>query len=269
MGETIILMGDQDMSNDAYYKIDGALSYELDAEHTDSDLTRDEKQILDPFILGSKRVLHLCCGAGRHVFAFSGKDTFSMGIDISPFLIQQARKELKTKGWAYENAFIQGNILDLPLASNSVDGITLLGNSFTLFSRDKAHHLLKEVNRVRDSDGLFAMDIPTSGGQELVQKLKVFQDIAVNNFGKGDLHWERFFDPKRKIVTSIETFKYQNGCGSPGIVKHRICFQLYSVAEICSLLKENNMELFKSFTHTDCSGKYKGMLKNRRILIFK
>ncbi len=259
------------MSNIEYYKVAGDLSYGLDGEHTDMDLTRDEMVLLKPLIQMSKRALHLCCGAGRHVFAFNREGIVSIGVDISPFLIQQAVKAAEKEKSSSGNIFIHGDILDLPLASNSMDCITLLGNSFTLFPNDRVQDLLKEIDRVLAPEGLLILDIPNlaSGGKELDQKLKVHQNIEVNNRGKGELQWERFFNPNSRVVTSIETFRYTCSKGNHETEEHKICFQLYSVAEICSLLEEKSMVLFKSMTHKDISGKYKGMLKNRMILVFK
>ena len=137
------------MDNQRYYVRNGALSYELDQEHTDGDLTALEMDLIADSLDGIRGAVHLCCGAGRHVAAFERRGIPSVGMDISPVLLKRARENTSPPG-----CLVQGNALSVPLKSGSTDCVTLLGNSLCLFPAGSGKRIFEEVHRIQITRGL-------------------------------------------------------------------------------------------------------------------
>ncbi|MBW2102609.1 MAG: class I SAM-dependent methyltransferase [Deltaproteobacteria bacterium] len=97
-----------------YYIRGGHLSFELDSEHTDGELTAAEMAILAPWLDGVRNAFHLCCGAGRHVRAFARKGILSLGLDISPYLLGRGLEEIRTEGLETHSAVLRADALAIP-----------------------------------------------------------------------------------------------------------------------------------------------------------
>lgn len=92
-------------------------------------------------------MLEICCGTGEGIQLFAGKFRRAVGVDISLAMLRQARGANE----AEKVLFIQGDALNLPLASQSMDTVLILGG---------IHHipdvcgLFSEVARVLKPGGV-------------------------------------------------------------------------------------------------------------------
>ena len=254
-----------------YYILDGALSYEVDGEHTDTELTIAEMEILHSYLSTVRNSVHLCCRAGRHVSAFSSMNIYSVGMDISPYLIAQGQKNIIKKKLNDQACLILGEAFETPFKSYSIDCVTLLGNSFSLFSNKKSVKLLKEVKRIMCSNGIFILDIPHPSytASNLVKNYEISRKIKTNTLGDVIWSWTRKIDSCGNILTSQEKISYidENGCKK---VKNLLFkFFIYDSSEICSMASDVGLELIKQIEFNDTSGRYHGMLKKRIFFIIK
>jgi len=254
-----------------YYILDGALSYEVDGEHTDMELTMAEMEILRSHLSTVRNSVHLCCGAGRHVSAFGGMNVYSVGMDISPYLIAQGQKNIIKKKLADYAYMILGEATETPFSLHSIDCVTLLGNSISLFSNEKSVELLKEIKRILRSNGIFILDIPhpSYAASNLVKNYEISRSIKTNTLGKVSWTWSRKMDSCKKILTSQERISYidEKGCQKVKNLLFKFC--LYDPLEICSMASNVGLELIKQIEFNDISGCYLGMLKKRIFFILK
>lgn len=65
----------------------------------------------------------ICCGTGEGVQLFAGRYRRAVGVDISLSMLRRAREAVP----ADSVLFVQGDALNLPLASQSFDAVTILG----------------------------------------------------------------------------------------------------------------------------------------------
>ncbi len=254
-----------------YYILDGDLSYEVDGEHTDTELTMAEMEILHTHLSTVRNSVHLCCGAGRHVSAFGSMNVYSVGMDISPYLIAQGQKNIIKKNWADYAYLILGEVTETPFRLHSIDCVTLLGNSFSLFSNEKSVELLKEIKRILCSNGIFILDIPhpSYAASNLVKNYEISRRVKTNTLGEVSWTWTRKIDSCGKTLTSQERISYidENGCQK---VKNLLFkFFLYDPFEICSMTSDAGLELIKRVEFNDTSGRYHGMLRKRIFFILK
>jgi len=243
-----------------YYILDGALSYEVDGEHTDTELTMAEMEIL-----------HSHLSTVRNVSAFGSMNIYSVGMDISPYLIAQGQKNIIIKKLADYAYLILGEATETPFSSNSIDCVTLLGNSFSLFSNEKSIGLLKEIKRILCSNGIFILDIPhpSYAASNLVKNYEISRMVKTNTLGKVSWTWTRKMDSCKKTLTSQERISYidEKGCQKVKNLLFKFC--LYDPLEICSIASDVGLELLKRVEFNDTSGRYLGMLKKRIFFILK
>jgi ubiquinone/menaquinone biosynthesis C-methylase UbiE len=101
------------------------------------------------------KVLDLCCGTGRHSFAFQQLGFDVTGIDLSAVLLREAEAR-NVKG---EISFVQGDMRNLPWGNHSFDAVCNLFTSFGYFeSEEEDQKVLNEIERVLRPDGYFVID---------------------------------------------------------------------------------------------------------------
>ncbi len=258
------------MDNQRYYVRNGALSYELDQEHTDHGLTHTEMQQISLSLEGVRNAVHLCCGAGRHVAAFERVGIPSIGIDISPDLLKMGRTGMGD-GSPKALCMVLGDALIAPIRNHSADCVTLLGNSICLFSERQCEQMLSEVERILVSKGVFIMDLPDPAylHEQCTAPKKTSQTISTQTLG--DIHWTwiRHADPVKHLLVSEEFIRAKESRDKGLTRRLRFEFRLYDPEQACSLTKAHNMHTERVFQCEDTSGRYKGMLRKRTFLIMR
>ena len=109
-------------------------------------------------ILGVKKgecILEIGFGTGNSLVTLAqqaGESGLIVGVELSPGMIDVARKRMQLKGQERSAQMIQGDGTLLPFARNSFDAVFL---SFTLelFSEDEIPVVLDECHRVLKPDG--------------------------------------------------------------------------------------------------------------------
>ena len=254
-----------------YYIQNGKLSYELDGEHTDVDLTKAEMELIYSHLSGVRNAVHLCCGAGRHVSAFGNLGIFSVGVDVSPYLVAEGSKNIRRLNLNGCCRLVFGEVTATPIMSQSTDCVTLLGNSFTFFSEKEGITLLGEVRRILRPNGIFILDIPHPRYMEvnLAQGREISKRVKCKGFGEVNLAWVRKLDGERQTLISQETLTFmgENGCRQVKNLTFR--FHLYDPRKTCAMASTAGLRLINQAECHDASGRYQGMLKSRIFLILK
>ena len=254
-----------------YYIQDGKLSYELDGEHTDVGLTKAEMELIYGHLAGVRNAVHLCCGAGRHVSAFGNLGIFSVGVDVSPYLVAEGSKTIRSLNPIGSCHLVLGDVTATPIMSKSADCATLLGNSFIFFSEKRGITLLREVKRILRPDGIFILDIPHPRYVEvnLAQGGEISKRMKSKSFGEVDLAWVRELDGKRQTLISRETLTFMDGNGRRQVKSRTFRFRLYDPRKTCAMASTVGLRLINRTEYHDVSGRYQGMLKSRIFLILK
>lgn len=108
----------------------------------------------------NSKVLDLPCGNGRHSVLFAKKGFDVTGIDLSPFLISQARKRLRKEYSAYKNRlhFETGDMRKL----NHTKEFSLAVNLFTSFGYFEKHveneKVIRTISNSLQRNGWFVFD---------------------------------------------------------------------------------------------------------------
>ncbi|MGH6816577.1 MAG: methyltransferase domain-containing protein [Hyphomicrobiaceae bacterium] len=108
-------------------------------------------------------ILDLCCGQGRHCLELARRGYRNvMGVDRSRYLIRLARKRAQSENM--QILFKEGDARNPRLPENSLDCVTIMGNSFGYFSnKQDDEKVLTAVGRILRPSGQLVLDI-TDGG---------------------------------------------------------------------------------------------------------
>lgn len=111
------------------------------------------REAVPPGTLGT--VGEICCGAGEAFQIFENRCERGVGIDISPAMLNAARRTNPNRKFA----FVQGDATCLPLADECLDTVVMLGGIHHVGNRPA---LFAEVARVLKPDGRFFFREPVS-----------------------------------------------------------------------------------------------------------
>jgi ubiquinone/menaquinone biosynthesis C-methylase UbiE len=255
-----------------YYKHDGDLSYVLDCEHTDTALTESELALVSPHLGGLQNAVHLCCGAGRHVSAFQKRGIHSIGLDISPYLLERGQLNMNGTPSNACCSFVAAEARSLPIRKERADCVTLLGNSFVLFSRKDAYLIIKEAKRILRRDGLLIMDIPDPAsviGTDFLQGEVTTRRFNSPVLGKMQSSWKRMYIASEKKLISHESLSYRHQDGSFKKKEWTFIYRLYLPGEFREMAGALGFHLVQQCSHIDQSGRYKGMMRKRIFFIMR
>lgn len=125
----------------------------------------DEKNTISKFIgneiTKSTEILDLASGTGRisNYILMNNTPQSLTNVDVSNFMLQLARENLKCYEKKVKLEFLKANALKLPFPDNYFDIIV----AFHFIKHvDELHKVIKEINRVLKNDGLFCFDFVNS-----------------------------------------------------------------------------------------------------------
>ncbi|MHC4506158.1 MAG: class I SAM-dependent methyltransferase, partial [Planctomycetota bacterium] len=109
--EPPIALADGHDASVAEYTSDARLARDYDLFHDGNRLFDADTLFLDEVIPGRCRVLDLGCGTGRHVLSLAKRGCEVTGVDLSPWMLQQAAKKLDRHG--YDARLVRADICRL------------------------------------------------------------------------------------------------------------------------------------------------------------
>ena len=114
-----------------------------------------------------------------------------IGIDISSNLLKILKEKVKNKG--FSNVIcIHGNLIDIPLMSDSIDAVLYIAALHNIKDRNNRIKSLKEVKRILENDGVALISV-WSRWQDRYRRHFLKQLFSKNNreFGDIDIYWKQ------------------------------------------------------------------------------
>lgn len=183
-----------------------------------------------------QKILDLACGYGRLTIPLAKQGYSIQGIDITPLLIKQARKNAKKEKLKID--FRLGDMRKLPYSNSSFDVIICMWSSFIeLRSKKDQLKMIREALRVLKNKGFVLIELPIP--------FKIKRPAQLMKLSNGD---EFVLRKNTRLVRG-------KLCG----INH-ITYR-YDKKSLINLMKETKIKYYKMFT-----GKFG--FRNRFILQF-
>lgn len=194
------------------------------------------------------KVLDLACGNGRHSILFASKGFDVLGIDLSPYLIKQAKQKLNTDYFKHKNR-LKFEIKDMRNIrhKNKFDLVVNLFSSFGYFDTDRENSkVITSIAGSLKKNGFFFFDFLNAA--RLKKNLVPF-DITVRN--------RNIIVQVREITggfvkKNILIFKKKRGSGYPVLNHFYEKIKLYSPDDFRKIFEKNGLKIIRTF------GDYKG-----------
>lgn len=194
------------------------------------------------------KVLDLACGNGRHSVLFASKGFDVLGIDLSPYLIKQAKQKLSTDYFKYRNR-LKFEIRDMRNIrhKNEFDLVVNLFSSFGYFDTDRENiKVITSIARCLKKNGFFFFDFLNA---RQLEKTLVPLDITGRN--------QNMVVQVRGITggfvkKDILIFKNKRSSGHPVLNHFYEKIKLYSQDDFKKIFKKNGLKIIRTF------GDYRG-----------
>jgi len=192
--------------------------------------------------------LDLACGNGRHSILFARKGFNVTGLDLSPYLIQQAQKRLSSQYKQYRKNlnFLIGNMKHLKF-TGEFDLVVNLFTSFGYFSSDKDNfEVIKGISKSLKKEGWFFFDYLNK--DHLVRNIIPYNLKKIGNSAYLQI---RHID-KKFVIKNI--FIIQNNLKSktPKIHQYLEKIRLYSLQDFIGIFRKSGLKIKNVY------GDYKG-----------
>jgi SAM-dependent methyltransferase len=185
-------------------------------------------------------VLDLCCGPGRHAVALAKRGFKVTGVDVTPFLLNKARKRARDEKVSVE--FVRADMRDF-VRPNAYDVVLSLFTSFGYFDhKDEDKRVLQHLHQSLRPRGVAVVDVMA---KERIAA--VLQPASATQLADGTLLVERreIFDDWTRIRNEwtvikggqAKTFKFHH--------------TLYSGQELRILLEQAGFADVRLYGHLD------------------
>lgn len=206
-----------------------------------SDGMNESAFLLDTLEFKKKgRILDLGCGVGRHSIAFAHDGCVVTGIDINMHAIKKAKEICEKKG--IDASFICMDFRRIPY-ENEFDMITLLDNTFGLYTDEDNLQFLKKIEKALVSGGYLVID--AINREYVIQRLSLSNGIGRTWKEKNGMLFYQVssFDLLRSRYNSWNQYMIIK-TGEKGD-EYTGSLRLYTLFEMTSLLKSASLEMFK------------------------
>jgi SAM-dependent methyltransferase len=205
--------------------------------------------------------LDLACGNGRHSVLFAMKGLSVTGLDLSAFLINQAKKRLTKEYRKYKKNlyFMIGDMKHLKF-KNKFDIVVNLFSSFGYFSSDKENFsVINGVSKALKRNGFFLFDFLNKN--HLKRNLVPYNHKLIGNTAFIQIrHFENSF-----VVKNIFIIKNSKFGKPPKIHQFFEKIRLYSFSDFKREFRKNGLQFVKVFG--DYSGKPFNSKSSERLII--
>ncbi|MBU2639865.1 MAG: class I SAM-dependent methyltransferase, partial [Nanoarchaeota archaeon] len=153
------------------------------------------------------KILDLGCGSGRDVQYFIDYSLDAMGIDASEKLIEEGKRRVPT------GKFEVMDITKLNFEDGIFDGVWAQ-DSISYVSKDELGGVLKKVNSILKSNGMFFVSVRKGSGEKTVKHEKVGEEeIFTTFFTKEELEEylkKNGFEIMNSYIQEGEDYKWVN-----------------------------------------------------------
>lgn len=195
-----------------------------------------------------KTVLDLTCGTGSQVFYLSERGYDVTGSDFSPSLLKIARA--KASSIKKEVQFIDGDMRHIQVGQ--FDAAITMFNAIGHLTKDEFAEALQNIHSNLQSDGIYVFDIFNLEAMtdEVISTFvmdinKLIDGVRIHNTQYSEI------DLAKSLLTSYDTYTIYKDATSPEIKKNTFSLQIYSAAELESILYQNG---FRVIEQSDIAG---------------
>lgn len=207
------------------------------------------------------KVLDLACGNGRHSVFFAKKGFDVLGIDLSHYLISEAKKNLESDyaKWASNLKFEIGDMRRIGY-KNEFDLVVNLFSSFGYFDSDEENYrVIESISGSLKQGGYFFFDFLN---EHFLRKNLVNYDIARRN--RNVIIQVR--NIKDNFVTKdIILLNRSNDPGKHKIIEFQERIRLFTLQEFRKMFTYAGLKILKLFG--DYSGNVFSKQKSERLII--
>lgn len=184
-----------------------------------------------------RRVLDLCCGAGRHLAQFAARGFERVvGMDLSADLLQAARESGDSPP-----ILVRGDMRALPFGP-SFDSVVSLFTSFGYFLEEgENRRVLEEIRRILRPRGKFLLDLVPA---QIVDSLVPSSERKVDGLVVRERRW--YVETTKRIEKEIRIE------GPDGVREFVESVRVYSFSEISRMLAQAGLSI------TDVRGDFQG-----------
>jgi SAM-dependent methyltransferase len=194
------------------------------------------------------RILDLACGNGRHSILFAKKGYNVTGIDLSRFLINQAKNMLKDE-YLRHSSRLKFEIRDMRNIDhiNEFDLTINVFTSFGYFENDADNEkVINGISGTLKKGGYFLLDFLNPG--HLVKSLVPFNIKKYNSKVIVQIRNIR----GRFVYKDILIFRNNNSIGTLAYDHYRERIRLYSLPDFEQMFSKNSLKILQTF------GNYEG-----------
>lgn len=207
------------------------------------------------------RVLDVACGNGRHSVIFASKGFDVLGIDLSGFLINEAKKKLRTE-YRKQKEHLRFEIRDMRDIgrSNEFDLAVNLFSSFGYFEKDSENfRVFRSISRSLKPGGYFFFDFLNE--TQLKNNLVPF-DLTFRNH-KAVVQVRKIED--NAVHKSIFMIGNNPKGKQPDVKEFYEMIKLYSLNELKIAFKKNSLKIIRTFG--DYAGSGYNKYSSERLII--
>lgn len=193
------------------------------------------RELIFRYMSDPELILEIGCGTGKFGAKFSRDDFTVYGMDRSIEMLKVAR----ARAFRGFRVFC-GDVRDFSL-SKKMDFIFSVHDTMNyLVTVQDFRHALRSVRNCMHDTSIFMFDLTTE------YNIRRFFDLQEKKYRHKGIHirWDNRYDPRKKIVSSVLTFKYGDGRSSMETHLQRI----YSRDEVLRLLREEGFEIADVFS---------------------
>jgi SAM-dependent methyltransferase len=216
---------------------DGSTAEMAWTERTESEVARALKMLRPR---GGERILDLACGSGRHSLALVRHGFSVVGADISPDLIEIARRDAAAEG--LEATFIEGDLRELEFEAEFDIVLNLNDGAVGYFETDEENHRTFEViSRALNPGGQNLVQLPNVlyAREHLPQRSWIpsanMVELVEHRWNKKDRYMEGAMIPLRfgEVLEGLSGIEFRQ--------------RLYTVEELREIYASVGMQLEQTF----------------------
>jgi len=194
---------------------------------------------------GRPSILDIACGTGTHCLELAGRGHEVLGIDISPEMIEQARRKASPSSVKNKPAFVVQDMRKLRLGRKFDVAICMFGGFGYLDSDRDLAQFFKGLSRHLNPGGLFLFEFWNIGGLK-DSPYRTWRKVPYNQ-GALYLVSESNFDHQRGILKIFMEFivELDGTIIDKFVENHEI--RIYSLSEMRRLLSANGYQLVEAF----------------------
>ncbi|MFC1842884.1 class I SAM-dependent methyltransferase [Candidatus Dependentiae bacterium] len=170
---------------------------------------------LKKFILQDHKILDVGCGYGRITIPLAKIGYLIEGIDISPNLLEEAKKQARRED--IKIAFKIGDMCNLPYKDESFDVVICMWSSFSyMLTKQDQIEAINQMYRVLTKNGILIIDLPIATKNKIKDGIFVKDNILKKDIMGVEhivyLHTKETLNNLLENIKNIKNYniKYQN-----------------------------------------------------------